>query len=115
MRQRPRRPSPEYSRMFTAFAVGGYLLVTGAIGFDVSHLHGWFRGGSWVDGRVWWQIALGCVLLLVGMFLSRRLAGGRVTIVRAPRDRIINVGSGRTSGAAGDDAHHALESRQSHS
>jgi hypothetical protein len=68
-----RRPSNTYSRMFTALAAGGFLVVTGSIGWNVSYLHGFFEGGRWVDGPIWWQIALGVGLLLLGVYWSRRL------------------------------------------
>jgi hypothetical protein len=65
--------SPRYSRMFSAFAAGAFLFVTGSIGFDVRYMHGFFEGGRWVGGPVWGQIALGAGLLLLGAYWSRRL------------------------------------------
>ena len=86
--------------MFSAFAAGAFLVVTGSIGFDVSYMHGVFKGGRWVDGPVWWQIALGVGLLLFGAYTLRRLGEPRWTFTRSPRDRIVkNVGHGKTYGA----------------
>src|SRR4051794_28467906 len=95
-----RKPSSTYSRMFSAFAAGTYLVVTGAIGYDINRMHGNFEGGRWVDGPVWWQVALGTAFLLLGIYWSRRLESGW-TFVQMPRRRVIkNVGSGRTVDAA---------------
>ncbi len=68
-----RRPSPKYSRMFSAFAAGAALVVTGSMGFDVSYMHGFFEGGRWAHGPLRGQIALGIGFLLLGAFWSRRL------------------------------------------
>jgi hypothetical protein len=59
--------------MFTAVLVGGFLVVTGAIGWNISYLHGFFQGGKWEDGPIWWQIALGAGALLLGVHWARRL------------------------------------------
>ena len=67
------RPSPQYSRMFSALAAGAFLFVTGSIGFDVRYMHGFFEGGRWVGGPVWGQIGIGAGLLLLGAYWSRRL------------------------------------------
>lgn len=108
-KRRSGRPSPEYARMFSAFAAGAYLVVTGYIGLDVSNLHGMFRGTKWVDGPVWWQIGLGSGLLLLGVYWSRRLGGPRWTSQRAPRERIIkDVGSGKSSGAGRSEGRRSL-------
>jgi hypothetical protein len=86
--------------MFSAFAAGASLVVTGSIGFDVSYMHGFFHGGRWVDGPVWGQIALGIGFLLLGGYWSRRLGEPGWTSTRASRDRIVkNAGHGKTSGA----------------
>ena len=80
-----RRPSPKYSRMFSAFAAGASLVVTGSIGFDVSYMHGFFEGGRWVDGPIWGQVALGMGFLLLGAYWSRRLGEARWSIGRHSR------------------------------
>ena len=72
-----RVPSSEYSRMFSAFAFGGFLFVTGAIGLDVSYLRGLFDGTKWVDGPIWWQMGLGFLLILLGVYWFRLIAGPR--------------------------------------
>jgi hypothetical protein len=63
--------------MFSAFAFGGFLFVTGAIGLDVSRLRGLFDSARWVDGPIWWQTALGLALILLGVHWFRRIAGPR--------------------------------------
>lgn len=95
------QPSKAYARMFTAFAAGAFLVVTGIIGLDVSYMRGLFAEGTkWVSGPVWWQIALGSALLLLGVYFSRRLGEPRWTSVSAPRTRIIKeVGAGKSPGA----------------
>jgi hypothetical protein len=75
--------------MFSAFAAGASLVVTGAIGFDVSYMHGFFEGGRWVDGPVWGQIALGIGFLLLGVYWSRRLGEPGGTPALNPRERAI--------------------------
>jgi hypothetical protein len=86
--------------MFSAFAAGGFLVVTGSIGFDVSYMHGFFEGGRWVEGPIWGQTALGVGFVLLGAYWSRRLGEPVGTSTRTPRARIVkNVGRGRTSGA----------------
>jgi hypothetical protein len=108
-----RRPSKAYSRMFSALAAGAFLLVTGSIGWNVSHMRGFFEGGRWVDGPIWSQIALGAGLLLLGAYWSRRLGGPGWTLTRTPRDRIIkNVGRGKTSGAGQKQERRRLASDQ---
>ncbi len=86
--------------MFSALAAGAYLFVTGVIGLDITYQRGMFRGIRWVDGPVWWQIALGVGLLLLGVFFSRRLPS-RWTPIPVPRAQVIkDAGAGRSSGAA---------------
>ena len=97
--KRTRRPSPRYSRMFTAFAAGAYLVVTGAIGYDVGYLHGFFAGGRWTDHVIWWQVTVGIALLALGAHWFRRLSEPG-PVERAPRHpSLVNVGAGRTAGA----------------
>src|SRR5687768_9705304 len=86
--------------MFSALFFGALALVTGAIGYDVSHMSGVFRGGRWVDGPVWRQIALGSALVLLGVHWARQLAGRGWTPVRTRRARTIKyVGRGTTARA----------------
>ncbi len=103
--RRTRRPSPKYSRMFSAFAAGAFFLVTGLIGFDTYNLRGFFQGGRWVDPPIWRQVALGMALLLLGAFLARRLGGPPPP---APRPRVVkHVGSGKSARASqGEDEMH---------
>jgi hypothetical protein len=87
--------------MFGAFAVGLTLLVTGAIGYDVRYMHGFFQGGRWVEAPIAWQIAAGIGLVLLGVYWFRRLgeAGG----LSSPdsRHRVIKtIGRGKTAAAA---------------
>jgi hypothetical protein len=97
---RARKSSPEYARVFSALVGGGFLLVTGTIGYDVRHLHGFFRGGKWVAAPIWWQIALGTGLLILAAYLARRLPH-RWTMVSAPHRREVSVGSGQSVRARG--------------
>ena len=98
-----RKSSPEYARVFTALAAGGYLLVTGIIGYDVRALRGLAQGGRWVEAPVWWQLALGSGLLVLAAFLIRRLPH-RWIMEMAPRRRMVNVGSGKSVRAHGTPA-----------
>ena len=108
-RRGTRKPSPEYSRVFTALFAGGFLLVTGIIGYDVGSLRGLFRGGRWVESPVWWQIALGTGLIVLAGFLIRRLPH-RWMAVMTSRRRLVNVGSGKSVRARGTpDAPRAIE------
>jgi hypothetical protein len=92
--------------MFTAFAAGAYLVVTGSIGWNVSAMHGVSR---WVDAPIWWQVALGVGFLLLGAYWSRRLGEPAWTFTRTPPDRIIkNVGRGKTSAAQQRQEHRSL-------
>jgi hypothetical protein len=100
MRFSSRRPSKEYSRMFSALAAGMFLVLSGAAGWDVRGMHGFFHGARWQGGPIWIQIALGLGLLLLGAFWLRRLPGAGVPRATA-RVRIVkNAGSGRTRHAA---------------
>ena len=86
--------------MFSAFAAGAFLVVTGSIGWNVSHLHGFFQGGRWAGGIIWWQVALGVGFLLLGTHLFRRLGEPAPTRTRAPQERIVkHVGRGKTAAA----------------
>ena len=86
--------------MFSAFAVGAFLAVTGFIGWDVRYLHGFFQGGRWRDGPIFWQIALGAGLLWLGVRWSRQLGGSAHTFDSPTAGYPIkNVGHGKTAGA----------------
>jgi hypothetical protein len=67
------RPGYQYQRVITAGVFGLWLTIAGAIGWDLSHLHGFVQGTKWVDGPIWWQIGLGGALLAVAVFLARRI------------------------------------------
>lgn len=67
------RPGYQYQRVITVGVFGLWLTVAGAIGLDLSHVHGFFQGTRWVDGPIWWQVGIGVVLLAVAVFLARRV------------------------------------------
>jgi hypothetical protein len=69
----PGRPGYQYQRVFSVGAFGLWLTIAGLIGWDVSHVHGFFQGTKWVDGLIWWQIAFGAALLTLAVFLARRV------------------------------------------
>ena len=91
-----RKPSPQYARVFTALAAGGYLVITGVIGYDVFHRRA--GAGRWVDATLWWQIALGLALLLLAGFLIRRLPSSWLAMA-VPRQITKHAGSGQSEGA----------------
>lgn len=97
--RRARKPSPQYARVFTALAAGGYLLVTGVIGYDVRHLHGLFRGGKWIDAPIWSQVVLGIAVLLLAGFWIRRLPSSSWLAIVVPRRVTKHAGSGTSEGA----------------
>lgn len=66
------KPRAEYQRVISAAVFGLLLLVSGFIGWDLRWSHGWFRGTRWVEGQVWWEIAVGAGLLLISVFLAGR-------------------------------------------
>jgi hypothetical protein len=74
-RSRSRWSSPgyQYQRVISAAVFGLALIVAGATGWDVSHLHGVFRGAQSVEAPIWWQIGLGVLLIAVAVFLARRV------------------------------------------
>jgi hypothetical protein len=83
--------------MFSALAGGAFLVVTGSIGWSVSHMHGFFEGGRWAGGPIWSQIALGVGFLWLGVYWARHLGGPGSTSTRTRLPRIIkSVGSGKT-------------------
>jgi hypothetical protein len=67
------RPGHQYQRVITVGILGLWLTVAGAIGWDLSHAHGFFQGTKWVDGPIWWQVGLGGALLALAAFLARRV------------------------------------------
>ena len=67
------RPGNQFQRVFSVGAFGLWLTVAGAIGWDVSHVRGFFQGTKWVDGPIWWQLGLGLGLLSVALVLARRV------------------------------------------
>ncbi len=69
----PRRPGWQYQRVFSVGFGGLFLLLAGLFGWDLRYSHGWFQGTRWVDGPVWWQVALGTGLLLLAGHWARRV------------------------------------------
>ena len=67
------RPGYQYQRVITVGVFGLWLTAAGAIGLDLSNVHGFFQGTKWVDGPIWWQVGIGVVLLGVAVFLARRV------------------------------------------
>ena len=67
------RPGYQYQRVISVGVIGLWLTVAGAIGWDLTYVHGFFRGTKWVDGPVWWQIAVGVPLIALAVFLARRV------------------------------------------
>jgi hypothetical protein len=69
----PGKPGAHYQRAIGAAATGLFALISGLVGWDISHSHGFFAGTRWVEGPIWWQVGLGLGLLLVAGFLARRV------------------------------------------
>ena len=69
----PGRPGWQYQRVLSVGFAGLLFVVAGLIGWDLSYSHGWFQGTKWVDGPVWWQVALGSSLLVLAVFFARRV------------------------------------------
>jgi hypothetical protein len=67
------RPGYQYQRVITLAVFGLWLTIAGAIGWDVSHLHGIFQGTKWVGQPIWWQVGCGGALLAGAVFLARRV------------------------------------------
>jgi hypothetical protein len=87
-----KRPSSRYSRVFTSLTAGLFLVVTGVIGWNVSHLSGLFRGGRWQEGPVWWQIGLGTALLLFGIHSAQRIMYPRAARPARPQPKWVGRG-----------------------
>jgi hypothetical protein len=86
--------------MFSVLTAGTCLVVTGAIGYDLSYLHGFFAGGQWTDRVIWWQVALGIALLALGAYWFQRLLPEEGSSGHARRlPMTVNVGAGRTASA----------------
>jgi hypothetical protein len=96
----PVRSSAAYSRTFSMLLAGAFLFVTGAIGWDVSYLRGFFAGGRWASGPIWWQITLGALLLSIGIRQLRRLEPDLTILRRPPPPTVKHAGSGKSAGAA---------------
>ena len=69
----PGRPGNQYQRVITAAVVGLWFTVAGAIGWDLSHVRGFFEGTKWVEGPIWWQLGSGLALLALAVWLARRV------------------------------------------
>jgi hypothetical protein len=61
---------------FTAGAAAIFLILTGLIGWqpppNINLSNAGWRLGTWTDGIIWSQIALGLVFLVVAGFAARR-------------------------------------------
>lgn len=73
-RARPGRSGSDYQRVFSTAAIGLLFTMAGVVGWDLRHGHGWFRGTTWVDGPVWWQVGAGVVSLMLSVFFARRVS-----------------------------------------
>ena len=71
--QWPGRPGWQYQRVFSVGFGGLLLFIAGLIGWDLKYSHGWFQGTKWVDAPIWWQVALGTLLLLLAGYWARRV------------------------------------------
>ncbi len=69
----PGRPGFEYHRVFSVGAIGLLYAVAGLIGWDLKYSRGWFQGTRWVDGPIWWQVALGTACLTLAVYFARRV------------------------------------------
>lgn len=70
----PGRPGSRYQWVFSMTALGILFTVAGAVGWDLSHSHGWFQGTKWVEGPVWWQVGVGIASLTLSVFFARRVS-----------------------------------------
>ena len=57
---------------FTATAASALFLIAGIIGFDLSKRSRLFTGTAWTEGVIWWQVAVGLVLVPLAIYLVRR-------------------------------------------
>ena len=57
---------------FTASAASALFLIAGIIGFSLTKHTRFFTGTAWIDGVIWWQVAVGLVLAPVAIYLLRR-------------------------------------------
>lgn len=60
---------------FTTTAASALFLIAGIIGFNLSKRSRFFSGTAWTDGVIWWQVAVGLVLVPVAIYLLRRGVG----------------------------------------
>jgi hypothetical protein len=97
--------------MFSSLFFGAFLLLAGLIGYNTQHRGVLLADSRWTGRPILWQVALGSALLLLGIYLCRRLGVFRWEIVAggAPRP-IKNVGKGQSSGAKQAADSHALPS-----
>jgi hypothetical protein len=95
-----KRPSRAYSAMFTSLFMGAFFLLAGVTGYNTQHRGVLLADARWTGRPILWEIAVGVALLLVGLYLCRRLGVFRWEVVAggAPR-RMKNVGKGQSSGA----------------
>ena len=63
-----RRTTP-FSAAFSTTFLAGLFLVTGLMGYSLSH--GLFEG-SWQEGVVWWEIRLGVGFSLIAVYMWRK-------------------------------------------
>jgi hypothetical protein len=64
-----RRPVP---LACSATAMALLFLVSGARGYTLSKHDAFVAGTRWTDGPIWWQVAVGAVLLAASIWLWRR-------------------------------------------
>jgi hypothetical protein len=57
---------------FTATAASALFLIAGITGFDLSKRSRFFTGTAWTEDVIWWQVAVGIVLVPVAIYLLRR-------------------------------------------
>ena len=87
--------SKRYGRMFTMLFFGLLFLITGILGLDLR------RNGEvrWAGRPLLWQAGTGAVMLMLGIYWSRRLDDPRLQR-RPVKPRLLKqAGSGRSPGA----------------
>ena len=72
-----RSPTAKKSRSplwlgFTATAASALFLISGSIGYNLSKRSRFLTGTAWNDGVIWWQVAVGVVLVPLALYLLRR-------------------------------------------